>query len=169
MKRDHVGAGAGIQRTEIVLHGVERHEAAQVQIHVVAVADFLQGANTVKRTPFSRIVAPTAGRPGNRVRRTSSPMTITVRFCASSMGLIQRPFVDRQVANLVEDGGHSHDLAAGLEEITDRADVAAGDDRGSGADLGHSFRMSSIVAIGEVVLAQGGEAALHHGGAARTR
>ena len=86
---------------------------------------------------------PTAGRPGNKVRRTSSPITMTGRFCESSMFVDPAAFIDRQVANLVELRRNAQDLSAGLEEIAHRADVVRAEISGAAAaTLGHSVEMS---------------------------
>ena len=46
------------------------------------------------------------------------------RFCASSIWFDPAAFVHRQIADLVEIGGNTHDLAAGLEKVADGANIA---------------------------------------------
>ena len=78
------------QREELP-HGAERQEDAIVGGVIVAMADALTTPMTSKRIPFSRIVLPTAGRPGNRFFSISSASTATIRRCDSSSSLSQRP------------------------------------------------------------------------------
>jgi hypothetical protein len=73
--------------------------------------------------------------------------------------------VDGHVTDLVEVGRDADDLAAGLVEIADRANVVARNCRRGCADAATFAQNVLVVSLGQVVLVQGREAALHHGSA----
>ena len=101
--------------------------------------------------PFSRIVAPTAGRPGNSV----APHFVANHDHGALLRVIHvvepPPFIDAEVADLVEIGGHSHDLAAGLKVVADRTNIVAGNDW-SRRPYAWAFGRMSVIAIGQIVL-----------------
>ena len=144
---------------------MKRDEAAQVQIHVVAVADFLQGANHGE----ADAVEQNGGADGWTPWKQRAPNFVADDDYGALLrivhGIDPAAFVDRKVANLVDVGGHAHDLAAGLEKVAHRSDVVAGYYGGSRADAGAFAKNVFVIFVSQIVLAQGGEAALHYGSA----
>src|SRR5579864_5554365 len=144
---------------------MERYEATQVQIHIVAVTNFLQGANHGE----ADAVEQNCGADGRTSRKQGAPDLVADDDHRALLRIVHAidpaAFVDRKISNLIKVGGHTHDLAAGLEEIADRADVAAGDCRCRLCDTGTLADNVFVILIGQIVLAQGGETALHYGGA----
>ena len=113
-----------------------------------------------KLIPFSRIVEPTAGRPGNMFFSSSHPTTATRRRSALSWLLNQRPGSIGNVANLVVVGGHAEDLAVGGAVVADGANVFAIQHR---RQCAHELRLIAnrqIVFVGEVISLSGLRAAL---------
>ena len=107
---------------------------------------------TLNRTPFSRIVLPIEGRPGNRTLRASSPITTTARFCSSSQHIQPPPVSNRRIADLVEVALHAHQLPAGLKKIADRANISPLDYRGRLLHIG-TFRTDvEVILISQRVL-----------------
>src|ERR1700686_384333 len=146
---------------------MERDEAAQVQIHVVAVADLLQGANHGEANPIEQ----NRGADGRTSWKEGAPDLVAYDDHGALLrvvhGIDPAALVDWQIADLIKVRGHAHDLAAGLEKIADRPDVAAGNGGSSSAHAGAFIQNVFVVAVGEIVLPQCGEAALHHGSPAR--
>src|ERR1700687_3577142 len=139
---------------------MERDEAAQVQIHVVAVADLLQGANHGEANPIEQ----NGGADGRAPRKQGAPDLVPDDDHSALLrvvhGIDPAALVDWQIADLIKVRGHAHDLAAGLEKIADRPDVAAGDG-GSGSPYAGTFGQNVfVVVVGEIVLPQCGEAGL---------
>src|SRR6202158_2186933 len=146
---------------------MERDEAAQVQIHVVAVADLLQGANHGEANPIEQ----NRGADGRAPRKEGAPDLVAYDDHGALLrvvhGIDPAALVDWQIADLIKVRGHAHDLAAGLEEIADRSNVPAGDG-GSRRPRARTFGQNVlIVAVRKIVLPQCGETALHHGSPTR--
>ena len=74
-------------------------------------------------------MAPTAGRPGNRVFSSSFPRTITLRLCVPSSSFSQRPSLSGKKTDLVQLGLGAQDFAAGVGEFADFVQVGAGKQR----------------------------------------
>ena len=113
------------------------------------------------------MVLPIAGRPENKVRRVSSPRTMTRPFLLFVHVVQPASVVHRDVADAAEVGKDAVDGAARLEKIADGADVAAGDDGSGSGDARTLAENVFVVAVGQVVLAQRRKAALHDRGPAR--
>src|ERR1035438_981853 len=87
---------------------------------------FATTPTTSKLMPFSRIVEPTAGRPGNIFLSSSQPTTATRRAAERLrvvLGIEPAAGFYRNVANLVVVGGHAENLAVGRSVVADCADV----------------------------------------------
>ena len=97
---------------------------------------------TWKRVPFSKIVLPIEGRPGNNSRRDSSPKTTTARFCESSKSLTQRPSAMGMYRSWLNFGRYSHQASAALEEVANRPDVSSLQDRDGVFHIGALAQMS---------------------------
>src|ERR1700680_2821158 len=146
---------------------MERDEPAKVQVHVAAVAALLQRANHGEANPSeqNRVA------DGRASWKQGAPDLIADDDHGALLrvvhGIDPAALVDWQIADLIKVRGHTHDLAAGLEEIADRPDVAAGDGGSRSPHAGTFGQNVLIVAVREIVLPQWGEAAWHHGGPAR--
>src|SRR5580704_7208654 len=165
--RDHIGFDSGVQGTEVILHGMKRNEAAQVQIHVVAVADFLHGADHGEADTIEQ----DRSAHGRAAGKQRAAYFVADDDDFSLLRIVHRidpaALVHRQVTNLVEFRRHAHDLAAGLEKVADGSNIAAADDGHGGADAGALAKDVLVIAVGQVILLQGGKAALHLRGASR--
>src|SRR5581483_12419540 len=74
-------------------------------------------------------------------------------------------FLNWQIANLIEIRGNSHELAAALEIITERADIIARDYRRDQLYIRTLGGNVLVIPISEVILAEAGETAVHGGNA----
>src|ERR1700756_3254830 len=104
---------------------MEGNKAAQVDVHVIAVADFLEGPDHRKANAIQKNRRAYSGASGKQ----GAPNFIAQHDHGSALRVIQfvepAAFIDGQVADLVEIGGNTQDLAASLVEITERANVVA--------------------------------------------
>ena len=150
---DHVGIIAHVGKAKIFAHGIEGDEAPEVQVHVVAVTDGLDGADDLEADSVEQ----DGCSYGRAAAKESAPDFVANYDDRTFLCVIHivdpATFVDGQVADLVEHGGDADDLTAGLEEVADGANVAAGDGRRRGANARALAQNVRIVTIGEVVLA----------------
>jgi len=162
-----MGGNAGVQGAEVVLHGVERDHAAQVLIHVIAMAYLFERSDDFKANAIQQDRA-AHGRTSGEQCAADFVADDDYRSSLDVVHLIQPSALsDRKVADLIEHGGHAQNLTAGLEEIADGANVAPRNHRCGGGYAGALLENVLIISIGQVVLAQGSEAAIHSRGAAR--
>src|ERR1700730_7052392 len=148
-----VGIIAHDGKSKIFAHGIEGDEAPEVQVHVVAVADGLHGADDLEADSVEKDGC-SYGRAATKESAADFVANHDDRTFLRVIHIVDpATFVEGQVADLVEHGGDADDLTAGLEEVADGANVAAGDGRRRGADARALAQNVQIITISEVVLA----------------
>ena len=98
-----------------------------------------------KRMPLSRMVEPTAGRPGKMFFSSSQPTTATRRVSRVVFVVEPAAGLDGHIADLVVLGSDAEDLAVGRAVIADRANVFAIQHRR------HELQRARLAPNGEVI------------------
>src|ERR1700739_1299593 len=128
---------------------MEGDKAAQVDVHVIAVANLLEGPDHGKADTIQKNRRAHGGASGKQC----APDFIAQHDHGSALRVIQvveqAAFIDGQVADLVEIGGNTQDLAASLVEITDRANVVARNDGSRRPHAGAPTEDVFVIVVGQ--------------------
>src|ERR1700751_3494434 len=146
---------------------MERDKTAEVRVHVVAVANFLKCSNDREANTVQENGRADGGTSGKQIAAHLIPENDDSAVLRIIEFVDPAAFMDGQIPDLVEISGHAVDLAAGLVEIADGPNIVA---RNHGRGRAHARALAEdvfVIVVGQIILAQRGEAALHDRGAPR--